>query len=118
MNKDTNLYKVVNVSMQEDLRGYCELALRTADELKKYFTKSLGNDVFQCSAIRWVTYIHISHTYSGKKDNATPLFDWEMHYEKSGKILISISVQVHHSFVEGVHVEQFAEKLQRWFDEL
>ena len=30
----------------------------------------------------WVTYTHISHTNSGKKDNATPLFDWGKYYEK------------------------------------
>ena len=47
------------------------------------------------------------HTNSGKKDNATPLFDWGKYYEKNGKIMIPISVQVHHSFVDGMHVGQF-----------
>jgi hypothetical protein len=29
-----------------------------------------------------------SHTDSGKKDNATPLFDWGKYYEKNDKILL------------------------------
>ena len=55
------------------------------------------------------------HTNSGKKDNATPLFDWGKYYEKNGRIMIPISVQVHHSFVDGMHVGQFVDRLQMYF---
>ena len=34
----------------------------------------------------------ISHTNSGKKDNATPLFDWGKYYEKDGKFVMPVSV--------------------------
>lgn len=117
LNKDTGLFKVVNVPMLDGLQEYCELALKTAAEQKEYFTGSLGNDVFQCSPMPWVTYTHISHTNLGKKENATPLFDWGKYYEKDGKILIPISVQAHHSFVDGLHIGQFVEQLQRFLNE-
>ena len=116
LNKETELFKVVNVPMIDDLRKYCVLAAKIAHEQKEYFTGPLQNDVFQCSPMPWVTYTHISHTNSGKKDNATPLFDWGKYYEKDGKIMMPISVQVHHSFVDGLHVGQFVEKLQSYFD--
>ena len=112
LNKNTGLFKVVNVPMLDDLKEYCELAKKTAEEQKEYFTGPLGNDVFQCSPMPWVTYTHISHTNAGKKDNATPLFDWGKYYEKDGRIMIPISVQAHHSFVDGLHIGQFAEELQ------
>ena len=67
--------------------------------------------------IRKTTYTHISHTISGKKDNATPLFDWGKYYEKDGKVLIPISAQAHHSFVDGLHIGQFVEKLQKMLNE-
>ena len=117
LNPETELFKVVNVPMKEDIKEYVELAIKTAQEQKEYFTGPLGNDVFQCSPMPWVTYTHISHTNSGKKDNATPLFDWGKYYEKDGKIVIPISVQAHHSFVDGLHIGQFVERLQRFFDE-
>lgn len=112
MNQETELFKVVNVPMAEDLKTYCELALKTAREQQEYFTGPLGNDVFQCSPMPWVTYTHISHTNSGKKDNATPLFDWGKYYEKDGRILMPVSVQAHHSFVDGIHIGRFVDKLQ------
>ena len=117
LNPETELFKVVNVPMIEDMKEYVGLATKTAQEQKEYFTGPLGNDVFQCSPMPWVAYTHISHTNSGKKDNATPLIDWGKYYEKDGKIVIPISVQAHHSFVDGLHIGQFVEHLQKFFDE-
>ena len=117
LNPTTELFKVVNVPMIDEMKEYVELATKTAQEQKEYFTGPLGNDVFQCSPMPWVAYTHISHTNSGKKDNATPLFDWGKYYEKDGRIMIPISVQAHHSFVDGLHIGQFVERLQKFFDE-
>lgn len=117
LNKDTELFKVVNVPMIDGIKEYIALAAKTADEQSAYFTGPLGNDVFQCSPMPWVTYTHISHTNSGKKDNATPLFDWGKYYEKDGRIVIPMSIQAHHSFVDGIHVGQFVNVLQEFFDE-
>lgn len=117
LNPKTNLFKVVNVPFKNNISEYVELATKTAKEQKDYFTGPLGNDVFQCSPMPWVKYTHISHTNSGKKDNATPLFDWGKYFEKDDKIYIPISVQAHHSFVDGFHIGQFVEKLQKYFDE-
>ena len=112
LNQDTKLFKVVNVPLKDSLEEYVALATKVAQEQKDYFTGPLGNDVFQCSPLPWVTYTHISHTNSEKKDNATPLFDWGKYYEKAGRIFMPISVQAHHSFVDGIHVGEFAEAIQ------
>ena len=104
INQETELFKVVNVPMIDDLKEYCEFAETIAKEQKEYFTGPLGNDVFQCSPMPWVTYTHISHT------------NWGKFYEKNGKIVIPISVQAHHSFVDGIHIGKFVDKLQRFFD--
>ncbi len=117
LDKETELFKVVNVPLKDDIKKYAESASKTAKEQKEYFTGPLGNDVFQCSPMPWFTYTHISHTNAGKKDNATPLFDWGKYYEKDGKTIIPLSVQAHHSFVDGLHIGQFAEKLQKFFNE-
>ena len=111
------MFKVVNVPFIDNLTQYVALASKAAEEQQDYFTAPLGNDVFQCSPMPWVTYTHISHTNSGKKDNATPLFDWGKYYEKGGRILIPISIQSHHSFVDGIHIGQFVDALQKFFDE-
>lgn len=116
LDKETELFKVVNVEMTDTLEEYVPLATEKVRAQKEYFTGPLGNDVFQFSAFPWVTYTHISHTDSGNKENATPLFDWGKYYEKDGKTMLPFSVQVHHSFVDGIHIGKLAHKLQQSLD--
>lgn len=116
LDKNTELFKVVNVEMQETLENYVAVAAQKAANQKEYFTGPLGNDVFQFSPMPWVTYTHISHTNSGKKDNATPLFDWGKYYERDGKWILPFSIQVHHSFIDGVHIGKLADSLQNYLN--
>ena len=114
---ETELFKVVNVPMMDTMEEYVSLASKMAKEQKEYFTGPLGNDVFQFSPMPWVSYTHISHTNSGKKDNATPLFDWGKYFNRDGKVFLPFSVQAHHSFVDGLHIGKLAEKIQRYLDQ-
>ncbi|MDD3894607.1 MAG: CatA-like O-acetyltransferase [Syntrophomonadaceae bacterium] len=116
INKDTELFKVVNVEMQDTLEEYVAIATQKAESQKEYFTGPLGNDVFQFSPMPWVSYTHISHTNSGKKDNATPLFDWGKFFARDGKLILPFSVQVHHSFVDGIHIGKLADSLQNYLN--
>ena len=117
LKKGTELFKVVNVPMQNSMDEYVALAKQTEENQTEFFTASaMGNDIYQFSPFPWVSYSHISHTDSGKKDTATPLFDWGKFYEKDQRILLPFSVQVHHSFVDGVHIGRLAEGLQRYLD--
>ena len=117
LDKETELFKVVNVPMCNTLEEYVPLAVKTAQEQKEYFTGPLGNDVFQFSPMPWVSYTHISHTNSGKKDNATPLFDWGKFFERDEKIILPFSVQAHHSFVDGLHIGKLYESIQKYLNE-
>ena len=112
LNRDAGLFKVVRVPFSGDIREYCECARSAAENQIDYFTGPMGNDIFQFSPMPWITYRHISHTISGKKDAATPLFDWGKYYEAGGKMLLPFSVRVHHSFVDGLHVGMFADLLR------
>lgn len=116
LDKSTELFKVVNVPMQNTIEDYVALAKKTEENQTKYFVAPMANNIYQFSPFPWVSYTHISHTESGKKDNATPLFDWGKFNKKEGKVWIPFSVQVHHSFVDGVHIGKLAKKLQYYLD--
>ncbi len=117
LNPETELFKVINVPMQDSLEAYVALAKASAESQKEYFTGPMGNDIYQFSSFPWVSYTHISHTDSGKKDNATPLFDWGKYELRDGRVLLPFSVQVHHSFVDGVHIGKLADSLQKYLAE-
>ena len=116
IDKDTELFKVVNAEMQDSLESYVASAAQKAINQKEYFTGPVGNDVFQFSPLPWISYTHISHTISGKKDNATPLFDWGKYFKRDDKWILPFSVQVHHSFVDGIHIGKLADNLQNFLN--
>ena len=114
LNLDIELYKVVEVPLKGTIEEYCAEAKKTADEQTAYFTGPLSPDVFQCSPNPWVSYTHISHTISGDSENAMPVFDWGKFYRKEDRLIMPVSVQGHHSFVDGLHIGKFAKELESY----
>lgn len=113
LDRETELFKVVRVDMTDTMAEYVDVARKTVQNQKTYFpTDAMGNDIFQFSPMPFIPFTHISHTDSGKKDTATPLFDWGKYFERDGRILLPFSVQVHHSFVDGIHLGRLFDSLQ------
>lgn len=112
MDEDSDLFKVVRAEMTDDIDEYISTARNAAKKQKEYFTGPLGNDVFQFSALPWIRYTHVSHTFSGDPKCATPLFDWGGFYERDGKLWLPFSVQAHHSFVDGIHIGRLIDSIQ------
>jgi len=118
LDNETELFKVVDVPMQDTIEKYIQLASVMAENQKEYFTGPVENDIYQFSALPWITFTHISHTDFGNKEKAQPIFDWGKYYENDGKFIMPFAVQVHHAFVDGIHVGKLANKLQRYLDEM
>lgn len=116
LDEQSDLFKVVNVPMQDSLLDYLAEADKRVRAQKEYFTGPLANNVFQFSPMPWLSYTHISHTISGKKDASTPLFDWGKYTAKDGKWMLPFSVQAHHSFVDGLHIAKLADSIQKHLD--
>ena len=49
------------------------------------------------------------------KNNTTPLFDWGKYWEKDVRIMVPISVQTHYSFIDGIHIGEFVDSLEKYF---
>nr|WP_303244161.1 chloramphenicol acetyltransferase [uncultured Cellulosilyticum sp.] len=117
LNKETELLKNVVVEMDEDIQKFIDRATEVEKNQKEYFTGPMGNEIYQFSAIPWISFTHISHTDLGKKYNAVPMFDWGKFFERDGKMILPFSVQAHHSFVDGIHMGKLAQKLQSYLDQ-
>ena len=116
LDRETELFKFVRADMTETMEDFVRLAGEKAQAQKAFFTGTPDEDVFLFSPMPWIAYTHISHTVSGRKDNANPLFDWGKYTVKEGRTLLPFSVQVHHSFVDGLHIGRLADRLQRFLD--
>lgn len=116
LDQESELFKFVSVPMEKEMRDYVKAAEEKVKSQREYFAAPPANDEFSFSPLPWISYTHISHTISGRPGNATPLFDWGKYFQRDGKVMMPFSVQVHHSFVDGIHVGKLAEKLQNYLD--
>lgn len=116
LDAETELFKFISVPMKENMEAYIKAAVEKAKNQKEYFVAPPVNDEFSFSPLPWISYTHISHTISGNRANSIPLFDWGKFFERGNKRILPFSVQVHHSFVDGIHVGKFVEKLQDYLN--
>jgi chloramphenicol O-acetyltransferase type B len=112
LDAETELFKVVNVPMVDNIEEYMEIARKTIANQKESITGPVPNDVYPFSSLPWIRFTHFSHTFAGKSEKSNPMFDWGKYVEKDEKVLIPFAIQVHHSFVDGFHVGKFVEHLQ------
>ena len=58
LDNGSELFKVVNVEMQDTIEEYVSLAANTVREQKECFTAPMGNDIYQFSSFPWVSFTH------------------------------------------------------------
>lgn len=95
-------------------------ALVIIDEIR--MTKGLphtdrSQDVAYFSAIPWVKFTSIEHAMNSKFADSVPKIAFGKWGVKEGKKFMPVSVHVHHALMDGVHVGQFYELLQKLLDE-
>jgi len=111
LDAESELFKVVNVPMVDDIEEYIETAKETiANQKGIYYRACAKRCLF--SSLPWIRFTNFSHTFAGKSDMSNPMFDWRKFIEKDGKVLIPFAIQVHHSFIDDFHVGKFVEHLQ------
>ena len=118
LNKEANLMKNVVAENDVNVFAFNRKAKAAIEKQNVYFTGPLGNGIYQFSSIPWISYTHISHTFSGNKNYAVPVFDFGKFHEKNGRLVMPFSIEVHHSFVDGYHIGVLVEKLQKTLDEM
>ena len=112
------LFYYVCAPFYNQMDKYIKSAKEIIENQKNYCQALPTNNAFQFSPMPWFSYTSVSHTFSGDNTKASPMCDWGKFYEKDGRKLMSFSVQVHHSFADGVHIAKLIEKLQSFIDSL
>lgn len=116
---DDDLFKFVTIDLEGELSDFAKRAKEVSAGQKLYFDyeSMIGRDDFvYITCIPWVSFTHLSHTISINRNDSVPRISWGKYFDQNGKVLLPFSVQVHHAFVDGVHVGQYFDKLQIYLD--
>lgn len=115
MDKNSDLFKMVTVEINGNLRNFNAAAKEISSQQSRYFIAEdfIGrSDFIYFTSIPWISFTHLSHTINLNRNDAVPRISWGKYYEESGKIFLPYSVQVHHAFVDGIHVGRYKQILE------
>lgn len=118
LDEGSDLFKVVQVPLEGSMEEFVHTAGAAAKSQKEHFTGPVPNDAYQFSALPWISFTHVSHTNFGQWDKAQPIFCWGKFRQSGGRFMMPFSVQVHHAFVDGVHIGRLADRLQHYLDQI
>ncbi len=75
------------------------------------------DDLIYHSVIPWVSFKSISHAHDSRRRTGIPKVTFGKYREEGGRLLMPVSVEVHHALMDGLHVGRFFERLQSHFDD-
>lgn len=65
------------------------------------------------SSIPWISFTSFQHPRKNEENDSVPRIVFGKYFEQNGKILMPVSVEVHHSLVDGFHVGKYFELFEK-----
>ena len=73
------------------------------------------DDLVYHSVIPWVSFTSISHARDSRRQSGIPKISFGKYREAGGRVLMPVSVEVHHALMDGLHVGRYFERLEAYF---
>lgn len=74
------------------------------------------DDMIHYSVIPWIQFSSLKHSRKFKTRDSIPKIVMGRYHPKGGTIQMPLSVEVHHSLMDGFHLGQYFSKLQDYLD--
>jgi chloramphenicol O-acetyltransferase type A len=114
-------FTFVYFDFTEDFRAFHDDAVKTIDrarvEAPPLDAREDRDDLIYHSVIPWVSFTSISHARDSRRQNGIPKISFGKYREVSGRMMMPVSVEVHHALMDGLHVGRYFERLQDYFDD-
>ena len=69
------------------------------------------DDYLFMSSIPWISFTSMQHAMSYHPCDSVPRIVWGKYFKEGDKIMMPLSVQVHHAVVDGRHVGQYFQRV-------
>ena len=114
--KNTETFSNLWTEFSTDYDNFCSAYERDISEygaIERIVAKpDVPGNVFTVSMIPWVTFSGFNLNLKLGYDYLLPIFTMGKYHEQNNKIMLPLSIQVHHSVCDGFHVSRFINELQ------
>jgi len=69
--------------------------------------------IIHYSVIPWISFSSFSHPRNYATNDSIPKIVFGKYYENNGRTMLPVSIEVHHALMDGFHLGQYLEKLQK-----
>lgn len=100
---------------QENFQTFSTGASREIDRVREENTKFDPRDdqsVIHFTTLPWVSFTSFSHARNWGREDSVPKIAFGKFTKSEGKVMLPISVEVHHALMDGVHVGRFLQRLE------
>lgn len=103
----------------DDVHAFCKRVMddRIANIEKRGFLEQPAN-CFNISCLPWVHYSHVDLHIFDEGKTLCPMVIWGKYQEQDGKIMLPLSLQIHHAVADGFHLSRFFTDVQALIDTL
>lgn len=108
-------FKIVTVLMENEIEKFMNKAKSTSIKQGNVFINpemEMRNDLVYITTFPWAKYTQVSHAHQLDKFDAIPKLVWGKFEEVNQRFIMPFSIEVHHAFVDGLHVGKLINLLQ------
>jgi chloramphenicol O-acetyltransferase type A len=105
---------------KEDLEEFLDRAVREVERVRaerRLISNDFGQNIIHFSAIPWIRFTSVSHPRHYGLRDSIPKITLGQYYHEGDRMMIPVSIHVHHALADGLHVGQFTASLQSLFME-
>lgn len=95
--------------------NFLPYAMEAHNDAKTYGNIEEGDEalsLFFLSSLPWLSYTSLIQPVPSPADS-NPRISWGKYFEQNGRILIPVSILCNHALVDGIHLGEFYEELER-----
>jgi len=110
-----DVFSFCAVEYEKDARSFIKKAFEKSEEMKKnpsFKDEEDRDDFIFLSSIPWVSFTGFQHAMRNHPADSVPRFVWGKFFEMNGRMMMPLSVQVHHAVVDGRHVGRFFQMVE------
>lgn len=115
--KDDQQIAFTHFPFQEKLEDFCEAGAAIIAEVKKskkLFNGYQGIDLLHMTTLPWFTFKGMEHAFSigEEADPGVPKIGYGRLEMRQGKVMLPISIGLHHALADGYHMHLFLQELE------
>ncbi|GET21539.1 chloramphenicol acetyltransferase [Prolixibacter denitrificans] len=115
--RDDHTFGFTFMPYREDMKAFVAEALPEIERVQQleglcFDEQTSRTDVIHYSSIPWINFTALTHARHNARKDSVPKISFGQYREKEGKLMMPVSISVHHGLMDGYHVGQFLAKFQ------